>query len=290
MSFDATSTEAAVRRGGLVGAIREWVADLGQLVIEWTMAVGDVSIFFWRTITWLFTRMPRRETLLPAFYQIGVLSLPVVALTGTFIGMVLAVQSYAQFRVMHLETRLGAVINMSLVRELGPVLAATMLAGRVGSAMAAELGTMRVTEQIDALTSMGANPIYYLVVPRFLGCLVLIPTLTIMADFMGIVGAFFYSIQILGIDWHHYWSNSQKFVGAYDLFSGVFKSLFFGATIAIISCHRGFNCDPGAEGVGRAATSAFVHSFVIILILDLFLGIALDAVYYALWPEGVKLV
>lgn len=290
MSFDATTADAAVRRGGLLGAIREWVADLGQLAIEWTMAVGDVSIFFWRTITWLFTRMPRRETLLPAFYQIGVLSLPVVALTGTFIGMVLAVQSYAQFRVMHLETRLGAVINMSLVRELGPVLAATMLAGRVGSAMAAELGTMRVTEQIDALTSMGANPIYYLVVPRFLGCLVLIPTLTIMADFMGIVGAFFYSIQILGIDWHHYWSNSQKFVGAYDLFSGVFKSLFFGATIAIISCHRGFNCDPGAEGVGRAATSAFVHSFVIILIMDLFLGIALDAVYYALWPEGVKLV
>jgi phospholipid/cholesterol/gamma-HCH transport system permease protein len=94
----------------------------------------------------------------------------------------------------------------------------------------------------------------------------------------------------LEIDWHHYWSNSQKFVGAYDLFSGVFKSLFFGATIAIISCHRGFNCDPGAEGVGRAATSAFVHSFVIILILDLFLGIALDAVYYSLWPEGVKLV
>jgi phospholipid/cholesterol/gamma-HCH transport system permease protein len=260
------------------------------LAIEWTMAVGDLSLFFWRTISWLFTRLPRRETLLPAFYQIGVLSLPVVALTGTFIGMVLAVQSYAQFRVMHLETRLGAVINMSLVRELGPVLAATMLAGRVGSAMAAELGTMRVTEQIDALTSMGANPIYYLVVPRFLGCLVLIPTLTIMADFMGIVGAFFYSIQILGIDWHHYWSNSQKFVGAYDLFSGVFKSLFFGATIAIISCHRGFNCDPGAEGVGRAATSAFVHSFVIILIIDLFLGIALDAVYYALWPEGVRLV
>jgi phospholipid/cholesterol/gamma-HCH transport system permease protein len=290
MSFDISSADAAVRRRGPLLAVREWVADLGQLAIEWTMSIGDVSIFFWRTMSWLFTRLPRRETLLPAFYQIGVLSLPVVALTGTFIGMVLAVQSYAQFRVMHLETRLGAVINMSLVRELGPVLAATMLAGRVGSAMAAELGTMRVTEQIDALTSMGANPIYYLVVPRFLGCLVLIPTLTIMADFMGIVGAFFYSIQILGIDWHHYWSNSQKFVGAYDLFSGVFKSLFFGATIAIVSCHRGFNCDPGAEGVGRAATSAFVHSFVIILILDLFLGIALDAVYYALWPEGVKLV
>jgi phospholipid/cholesterol/gamma-HCH transport system permease protein len=178
---------------------------------------------------------------------------------------------------------------MSLVRELGPVLAATMLAGRVGSAMAAELGTMRVTEQIDALSSMGANPIHYLVVPRFLGCLVLIPTLTIMADFMGIVGGASYSIYQLGIDSHHYWENSQRFIGVYDLFSGVFKSLFFGATIALISCHRGFNCDPGAEGVGRAATSAFVYSFVIILILDLELGIILDAIYMLIWPEGKSL-
>ncbi|MDZ4817872.1 MAG: ABC transporter permease [Planctomycetota bacterium] len=252
--------------------------------------VGDVALFAWHTMQWLFTRMPRRETLLPAFYQIGVLSLPVVALTGTFIGMVLAVQSYSQFRVMHMETRLGAVINMSLVRELGPVLAATMLAGRVGSAMAAELGTMRVTEQIDALSSMGANPIYYLVVPRFLGCLVLIPILTIMADFMGVVGGAFYSIVILDIDWYHYLTNSKKFVGAFDLFSGVFKSLFFGATIALISCHRGFHCDPGAEGVGRAATSAFVYSFVLILVLDLFLGIGLEALYHYWWPDGAQLV
>ena len=227
---------------------------------------------------------------MPAFYQVGVMSLPVVALTGTFIGMVLAVQSYTQFRMLHMETRLGAIINTSLIRELGPVLAATMLAGRVGSAMAAELGTMRVTEQIDALSSMGANPIYYLVVPRFLACLALIPMLTIMADFMGVVGGFFYSVQLLGIDWHYYWSNSQKFVGDYDLFTGIIKSLFFGATIAIISCHRGFHCDPGAEGVGRAATNAFVYSFVVILILDLFLNIILDAVYYAIWPQGVRLL
>src|SRR4029077_14287225 len=136
--------------------------------------------------------------------------------------------------------RLGAVINVSLVRELGPVLAATMLAGRVGSAMAAELGTMRVTEQIDALSSMGANPIHYLVVPRFLACLILIPTLTIMADFMGVFGGAVYATAILNIDSHHYWENSRNIVGNYDLFSGVFKSLFFGAAIALISCHRGF--------------------------------------------------
>jgi phospholipid/cholesterol/gamma-HCH transport system permease protein len=202
--------------------------------------------------------------------------------------MVLAVQSHSQFRQLNLETRLGAVINMSLVRELGPVLAATMLAGRVGSAMAAELGTMRVTEQIDALSSMGANPIQYLVVPRFLACLILIPTLTIMADFMGVVGGAFYAIYGLGIDSNHYWQNSQDYVGAFDLFSGVFKS--FGAAIALISCYRGFHCTPGAEGVGRAATSAFVVSFVVILVLDFFLGIALDNVYLLIWPEGLHLL
>ncbi len=274
----------------VAGPFSNWVADLGQVVLGWVVALGDLTLFAGRTFSWMFSRLPLRETLVPNFYQIGVLSLPVVALTGTFIGMVLAVQSYAQFRLLNLETRLGAVINMSLVRELGPVLAATMLAGRVGSAMAAELGTMRVTEQIDALASMGTNPIHYLVVPRFLACIFLIPTLTIMADFMGVVGGAFYSIGILGIDSHHYWIHSQNFVGGYDLFTGVFKSIFFGAAIALISCYRGFHCDPGAEGVGRAATQAFVYSFVSILALDLFLGILLDSIYLLIWPNLPRLV
>ena len=264
--------------------------DIVDLIIEWLVALGDISVFILRTMGWLIFRFPRRETLMPNFYQIGVLSLPVVALTGTFIGMVLAVQSYSQFKVYKLDTRLGAVINISLVRELGPVLAATMLAGRVGSAMAAELGTMRVTEQIDALSSMGTDPIHYLVVPRFLACLILIPCLTIVADFMGICGGAFYSVLILDIDSHHYWENSQKFVGNYDLFSGVFKSLFFGAAISLVSCYRGFHCLPGAEGVGRAATTAFVNSFVMILILDLLLSIFLNGVYNMLWPTSVNLL
>jgi phospholipid/cholesterol/gamma-HCH transport system permease protein len=267
----------------------DWISDFGGVVVEWIAGLGNLAMFTLRTFGWMFTRLPRRETLMPCFYQIGVLSLPVVALTGTFIGMVLVVQSYVQFRNLHMEAKLGAVINMSLVRELGPVLAATMLAGRVGSAMAAELGTMRVTEQIDALTTMGANPLQYLVVPRFLGCLLLIPALTIMADFMGVVGALFYAVQLLGIDFHQYLENSQHFVGNFDLFAGVFKSLFFGAAIAIIACYRGFHCDAGAEGVGRAATTAFVYSFVMILLLDLLLGIALDGIYFALWPQAPKL-
>ncbi|MCE2728135.1 MAG: ABC transporter permease [Planctomycetaceae bacterium] len=282
----ASSTTAAP--SGATAWFADQIANLGAFAMGSIAGVGDVCLFALRTVGWIFARRQRRDVLIPNFYQIGVMSLPVVALTGLFIGMVLAVQSFAQFKALGLETRLGSVINLSLVRELGPVLAATMLAGRVGSAMAAELGTMRVTEQIDALESMGANPIYYLVVPRFLGCLVLIPSLTVMADFMGVLGGYLYSHVLLGIDYHHYWENSREYVDAFDFLMGIFKSLFFGAAIALVSCHHGFHCDHGAEGVGRAATNAFVHSFVLILVLDLFLGIWLNNVHDFFRPEGPR--
>ncbi len=278
------------RRPRPLELISDRISDWGEVTMDGVATLGQLADFSWQTLAWLFTRGPRRETLLPNFYQVCVLSLPVVALTGTFIGMVLAVQGAYQFAQLGLETRQGAVINMALVRELGPVLAATMLAGRVGSRMAAELGTMRVTEQIDALTSMGTNPIHYLVVPRFLACLLGIPALTVIADFMGVVGGYLYSVIILGIDKHHYWFNSAQFVGSWDLFTGIAKSLFFGAAIAIVACHRGFHCGAGAEGVGRAATASFVLSFVLILILDLFLNITLDSIFFAIWPEGAALV
>ncbi len=276
--------------GRLSYALFSRLADVGTVTITAVTSVGSVAIFTLRTVSWMLTRLPSKESLLPNFYQVGVRSLPVVALTGTFIGMVLAVQSYSQFAGLGLETRLGGVINITLVTELGPVLAGTMLAGRVGSAMAAELGTMRVTEQIDALASMGANPYHYLVVPRLLACLCLIPALTVVANFMGVVGGAYYSIVHLGIDTFHYWHNSQSFVGNYDLFSGLLKSLFFGGAIAILGCHRGFHCDPGAEGVGRAATQAFVYSFVVIIVMDLFLGIALINIYDMIWPEESALI
>lgn len=268
----------------------QWITDWGTIVIEGLITVGDMALFAWHMCYWMFTRLPPRGTLLPNFYQVGVLSLPVVALTGTFIGMVLAVQSYYQFASIGLEEQLGAVINSSLVRELGPVLAATMLAGRVGSAMAAVLGTMRVTEQIDALETMGADPVHYLVVPRFLACILLIPALTVMADFMGIVGGYFYSVIILGIDHAAYQNNSRDFVSGFDFFSGVFKSFFFGAVIAVVSCYRGFNCQPGAEGVGRAATASFVYSFVMILAIDLLLNILLDAFHISVWGKSASIL
>ncbi len=266
------------------------LSTFGQLTIDGFAYVGGLFLFITSTLGWMFRRVPRGELLWPTFVDIGIRSLPVVAITGTFIGMVLAVQTYYQFRTLGLESRLGAVINMTLVRELGPVLAATMLAGRVGSSMAAQLGTMRVTEQIDAISSMGASPMQQLVVPRFMACVILIPTLTILADLMGIMGGFFYSVAGFGIDRHFYWYNSATFVGSWDFFSGIIKSVFFGATIAMVSCYRGFNCKPGAEGVGSAATAAFVHSFVLILAEDFLLNISLDSLFYILWPNGASLV
>lgn len=265
-------------------------ADIGELVIEVFAYIGGLAVFCFRTLGWLVRRLPRGSQLMPAFYEVGVKSLPVIAITGTFIGMVLAVQTYYQFRTLGLESRLGAVINMTLVRELGPVLAATMLAGRVGSSIAAQLGTMRVTEQIDALSSMGVSPIQHLVVPRFLACLILIPALTIVADFMGVVGGYLYSVNGFGIDRHFYWYNSATFVGNWDFISGVIKSIFFGGTIAMISCYRGFHCKAGAEGVGHAATAAFVQSFVLILIQDFLLNVSLDSFYYWLCPLGSEMM
>jgi len=288
-SLPQSPQPASTPSNGWTTAAGDALADWGGVVVDGVSTIGDITLFLFRTLSWLFLRAPKWETLLPSFYQVGVLSLPVIALTGTFIGMVLSMQSYFLFKDLNLESYLGAVINKTLLRELGPVLAATMLAGRVGCAMSAELGTMRVTEQIDALESMGADPIHYLVVPRFLACIFLIPTLTIMADYMGVVGGYFHAVVVLDVDKHYFWYHSERFVNEFDLFSGVLKSVFFGAAIAIISCHRGFNCTPGAEGVGRAATASFVLSFVMILIIDLVLGQFLYSIYYRLYPDSESL-
>ena len=254
----------------------DWTHGLEKYCYGHLFYLGNFALFSYQTFIWLSWKLPRREQIVHSFYTIGVLSLPVVMLTGMFIGMVLAVQTFTQFHQLGMESILGGVISLSLVRELGPVLAATMLAGRVGSSVAAELGTMRVTEQIDALSSMGVNPIHYLVVPRFLACLILIPALTIIADVTGVFGGAFYCIYVLDINSHHYWENARDFVRLFDMFIGMFKSVFFGGIIALISCHQGFHCTEGAEGVGRAATQSFVYSFVAILLLDLLLGIAID--------------
>jgi phospholipid/cholesterol/gamma-HCH transport system permease protein len=255
------------------------ISSLGEVAERAVMLIGDFALFAVRSFAWAFRRRPAPGTLLPSLYLVGVRSVPVVAITGMFIGMVMAVQTFNQFHRMGLATRLGSVINITLVRELGPVLAATMLAGRVGSAMAAELGTMRVTEQVDALSTLGAHPLHYLVVPRLLACALLVPLLTIMADFMGIMGGALICTHVFGVEPHHYWQHSEQYVTMWDVGMGLVKALFFGMSIALISCHRGLNSQAGAEGVGRAATEAFVASFVAILVIDFFLAIVLINLY-----------
>ena len=265
------------------------VHQLGQAVVEMTVAVGDLALFGAQVVRLILVGLPRRGVMTQTFYEIGVRSIPVVAVTGLFIGMVLAIQAYDQFHFLHMETKLGAAINASLVRELGPTLAAVMLAGRVGSAMAAELGTMRVTEQIDALKALGANPIQYLVVPRFLACFLLIPLLTAIADAIGILGGWMIGSQVLGIDSFYWWLHSKEFIAIYDVQCGLTKSFFFGGAIALVSCYQGFHCGAGAEGVGQASTRSFVWSFIAILVLDFFLGVFQSGLYYILWPDPVSL-
>ena len=258
---------------------------LGGLFADRLVALGDWSLFAARAIRGAFSRHVRAATVLPIFTEIGANSVGVIIVTGAFIGMVLAVQTYAQFRPFGVETALGTISIGSILNELGPVLAAVMLAGRVGSAMAAELGTMRVTEQIDALACLGVDPVHYLVSPRFLACILLIPLLTVVADAAGIAGSTFISVGVYGVDSHHYWEHTLAHLGLWDLLTGLLKSVVFGGVLALICTHRGFNSRPGAEGVGHAATEAFVVSFIAILILDFFLVFLLNTLRLFVWPK-----
>jgi phospholipid/cholesterol/gamma-HCH transport system permease protein len=251
------------------------------------VALGDWSLFSARVVAGIARGSFRGSELLRVAFEVGYASAGVIALTGAFIGMVLAVQAYGQFHTLGMDTSLGAVIHMSVVRELGPVLAAVMLAGRVGSAMAAELATMRVTEQLDALTCLGVDPVKYLASPRVLACIVLTPLLTVFADLLGLLGSTLICLKVYEIDSYHYWKHTREFVRVWDVATGLTKAIIFGAVLSLIACHRGFNSRAGAQGVGRAATEAFVLSFVAILLIDLFLAMLANAIYDMLWPPVV---
>ena len=263
------------------------VGILGAKTIEGVNNVGRFARFIWQSIIASFRSCVNGHTYPLIWTQmniIGVRSVPVVMITGAFVGMTLAVQAYDQLAGMGLEEHLGVLINISVVKELGPVLAAVMLAGRIGGALTAELGTMNVTEQIDAVRSMGTNPIRYLVAPRILACLLLTPFLIIYADLMGIIGGYFVSVVQFGINGQAYWNFSAQGVELWDVSIGVVKGFFFGVAIAAISCYKGFTCKEGAHGVGQACTEAFVASFISILALDFALAIIFKSIYNTFWP------
>ena len=264
-----------------------FAAAAGDLLV----ALGDWSAFSARAVGGVFSRHLKARELLTTCISVGVSSVTVIAITGTFIGMVLAVQAYGQLHQIGMDTSLGAIIHMSVVRELGPVLTAVMLAGRVGSAMAAQLGTMRVTEQIDALACLGVEPVKFLVTPRFVAAVLMVPLLTVFADLMGLAGSSAICLRVYHIEPYHYWHHTQNFVGPWDVFVGLSKSVVFGGVVALIACHRGFHSKAGAEGVGRAATEAFVAAFVAILAIDFVLAMFFNALTTLIWPPtGVRTV
>jgi phospholipid/cholesterol/gamma-HCH transport system permease protein len=203
-----------------------------------------------------------------ALLDMGYFSLPVVALTAVFTGMVLALQSYTGFSRYSAASAIPNIVVLSITRELGPVLAGLMVAGRIGAAMAAELGTMRVTDQIDALSTLSTNPMKYLVAPRLLAGIVALPALVLVADILGVMGGFIVSVASLGFNPNVYLSNTLNFMQTQDVASGLVKAAVFGFIIALMGCYQGYNSRGGAQGVGAATTGAVVSASILILAFD----------------------
>jgi phospholipid/cholesterol/gamma-HCH transport system permease protein len=274
----------ALTTGARVNLV-EALGAAGLLAIE---ALGDYVRFVGSILYWVFRgpgRFARRQ-LLAQMFDIGTLSIPVVMITGAFIGAVLAIEALPQFQQIGLASRIGSVINISVVKQIGPILTAVMLAGRVGGSLTAELGTMRVTEQIDALRAMASDPIRTLVVPRFLACIIMTPILTVFSDALGMVGGWVMAVKVNNVDHFEYWQHTRETLDLYTINTGFIKAFFFGAAIASIACYKGFNCGPGAQGVGRACTESFVASFITILVMNFFTAMFMNSLYQILWPGG----
>lgn len=231
---------------------------------------GSLSVLFTRTVLWIFRPPYRKWYILEQMNKIGVASFPIVFLISLFTGIVLALQSAYQMQKMSAEMYIASLVALSLVRELGPVLTALIIAGRCGAAITAEVGTMKVTEQIDALETLSADPVKYLVVPRFVALLVMVPLLTIYADFFGILGGYLIGVGKLNITHSMYVKMTFDPMAVKDILTGLIKSISFAVIICMISCFEGMNSEGGAEGVGKATTASVVRSFIMIIIADCF--------------------
>jgi phospholipid/cholesterol/gamma-HCH transport system permease protein len=251
-----------------------------RFVTEWMQGLGGITLLAKETLQSLFKLRVTWRDYLFQLYFIGVKSQSVVLVTGAFTGMVLTAQSYFQFHKVKMDTATLAVVSVSMCSELGPVLTALMVAGRVGAAMAAELGTMKVTEQIDALRTLATHPVDYLVVPRLLASFTALPLLTMESIAFGIFSGYLVGVFLLGIDPAYSYYNMLKYTGGIDVMFGLIKSFIFGGIVAIIGCYKGLNCGEGAEGVGRATTEAVVHASITILISNFFLTLTLNRVFH----------
>ena len=244
--------------------------------------LGQLTLLAKDTFASLFTFKVAWKDLLYQLYFIGVKSQSVVLITGAFTGMVLGAQTYIQFHKVKMDTATLAVVSVSMCSELGPVLTGLMVAGRVGAAIAAELGTMRVTEQLDALRTLATHPVDYLVVPRLLALHAALPLLTAEAIALGIGASHLVGVYLLGIDPVYSWANMLRYSSVEDVVVGMIKALIFGGIVALIGCYKGMTCGEGAEGVGRATTEAVVYSSITILISNFFLTMSLSTILHAL--------
>lgn len=247
---------------------------IGREVLKFIEGFGSVLMLGYETIC-QFKKPPKFKHVLEQMAHLGVDTLPIVTLTILFTGMVITLQTATEFIKFGAQSTVGGIVAIAMGRELAPVLTGVVAAGRVGAAITAEISSMKVTEQIDALRVMATNPIAYLVVPRLLACMIMIPLLTIFANVIGSFGGYLVATLYAGINSITYTQSIQNFTVPYDISGGLIKSVFFGAVIAIIGCYKGLNAPNGAVGVGKATTGSVVGSIITIFISNCFLSLIL---------------
>lgn len=250
---------------------------LGRAILSLIRELGDLTILGMETLRCLFTRRLRWFLLIQQFYFVGVRSLMVVLVTGLFTGAVFTAQTQFHFHRLQMDSATGIVATLAMCRELGPVLTALMIAGRVGSSMAAELATMKTTEQIDALRALAVYPIEYLIVPRFVALTVSMPLLTGMAIGCGTLAGYLVAVPLMGVDGTYYWEHIAENVSPTDISVGLIKAFFFGIIIATVACEKGLMAKSGAESVGRATTDAAVNASIAVLISNFFFTLMLNS-------------
>ena len=246
----------------------EFLNKLGRVVLAFFKSAGSLGLFAVETIYHCLTPPLYFKALLRQIIEIGFYSLPVVALTTLFSGMVIALQTYSGFSQFSAEGAVSLVVLVAVTRELAPVMAGLMVAGRIGAAMAAEIGTMRVTEQIDALSTLSTNPIKYLIVPRVIAGVIMLPILVLIGDIIGICGGYMIGVSKLDFNATTYLVSTWEYLKPMDVISGLTKASVFGFIITLLGCYNGFNSKGGAQGVGQATTNAVVSSSILILIFN----------------------
>lgn len=261
--------------GDLFFKFAHWI---GARVTLLCTTTGRFMLFFWCTIKTLIYTKPKYGKIAEQMYQIGVQSLVITIITGAFAGAVLAYQSFEGLRKFGGEELLGALVALSITRELGPVLTGLMVTGRAGSSIAAEIGTMRITEQIDALDTLRINPYQYLIIPRIIGATLIMPFLTVFSMIAGTLGGYIIATQILGLTPDEYTAHISEFIDVFDVIGGLIKAAAFGFVISWVSCYKGFNTSGGARGVGLATTNSVVASSILIIIVNYFLAMILFGV------------